>query len=768
MLPGYEWEQRKGMTALTASAVASGLRFKSLCQFRDLRGDTDLLIAHTYDASGGEDLYKGSALPPSAITWSKIYDLTASCTKCQYANVAKAVIISNTKDFLIWRGNTYFPTGVWKYNSATTNYTLFADELFDSDTTTSMAISGLNTDEFVYLLSDMPLDTITVTMGSLNDEVAAMDVEDFNGAWASVASLTDGTETGGDTALGQSGDITWTPGGDEVKTNVEGVPGYAYRISFDAVLANPCTITGISVHAPIGTVSNIWNSMTEACTGCYVYDGTVHTDYVAYVNNTVESQYMDLSGVTTTDKVYVGFVTRVNKVMFYMAADGMNTDAVNLTAVKYHNAAGAATTVGTVTDTTKVGSDIFAQKGYFSWTDPGKTNEKMTIIGGDEVPMYWYEITVSAALVDPTYVYFIRGYPIVEDPDPSRGVFAFKRRCWQIAPRNRENMVRFSAQDLPNTWNGSDSGYIAFGERPLAVAAPFYNETLLYADTEMWMLQGNSPGNFGRLRLSAKVGTNSAESVVNIESGVIVADTLKVVVAWQYFDGFWMFDGVRVWKISAPDIDSFFDPDHDDYIPQAYLDQTYGEYDYASQTVRWAVYSGSGATTPTKVIVMHFPTLNFGIFDYATDIDAMLSVVNTKYYLVGGGHSDGRFYQLDSGVTDLLAGTATAVDAFIVTRDEFLGYSSGLRQRLMTIWHEATTAGGQIEIDEYPDGSKTPQNIAKQNMSVKGKIFGALQRTLKLFGGQKTTKFRIRNRSKNARMKLLGISTTVDEGRENE
>jgi hypothetical protein len=309
---------------------------------------------------------------------------------------------------------------------------------------------------------------------------------------------------------------------------------------------------------------------------------------------------------------------------------------------------------------------------------------------------------------------------------------------------------------------------MAFGERPLHGAAPFYNETLLYADTEMWMLQGNSPTNFGRLRLSAKVGTNSPESVVNIESGVIVADTLKVVVAWQFFDGFWMFDGVRVWKISAPDIDTFFDPDHEDYIPQAYLDQTFGEYDYATQTVRWAVYSGSGATTPTKVIVMHFPTLNFGIFDYATDIDAMLSVVNGRYYLVGGGHADGRFYQLDSGVTDLLNTVATAVDAFVITRDEFMGYSTGLRQRLMTIWHEAQAAGGQIEIDEYPDGSKTPQNVAKGSMSVKGKIFGALQRTLKVFSGQKTTKFRIRNRSKNARMKLLGMSTTVDKGRENE
>ncbi len=970
MIPGFEWEQRKGMAALTAAAIVSGLEFKSMVQYRDLRGDTDVIIAHTYDGTGGEDLYQGSALPPNAITWTKQYDLTASCTKCQFAVSSKALIIANSKDFLIWRGVEHFPTGVWKYTNANTAYTLFAEELFDDDTATNMPIDSFTTDDEILVLSDMPLDKISPIIGDVNATVSELEVyvwigswqllhpyggifsdgswdehdgSDFTGwqdddsgngvsslvtfdgftcfkldngsagagndaershdpqgggswpddmswtiriyhaalgtladgdgfefvaddgssqhtlmfctdglfAWDGAAfnevgtdivevatwqtwtivsdfgpdtmsiylegvlvesgidvsqnavnaakmryrsngdttanrityvnttvcgtgtvnwnddQFVDGTDSGGAT-MAQTGDITWLVRTDEVKTDVQGIPGYAYKLKVLTALDSSVTITGLSVHAPMGPVANIWNSQWEPPTGCYLNDGTDNTDYTAYVNNTVESQYMDLSGVTTTDKIYIGFVVRVNKILFWPAAVGKNTNNVAITAVKYHNAAGVATTVGTVTDTTTTASKLFSQHGYFSWVAPGEASEKMTIIGGDNTPMFWYEITIDAALVDPTFIYYIRGVPVTKDPDPSRGVFAYKRRVWQIAPRNLENKVRYSAQDLPNTWNGVDSGYMAFGERPLWAAAPFYNETLLFADTEMWMLQGNSPSNFGRLRLSGKIGTNAPESVVNIESGVIVADSLKVVVAWQFFDGFWMFDGVRVWKISAPDIDSFFDPDHDDYIAEAYLDQTYGEYDFASQTVRWAVYSGSGATSPTKVVVMHFPTLHFGIFDYATDISAMLSVVNNKYYLVGGGHSDGRFYQLDSGLTDLLSGTATAVDAWVITRDEFLGYGDGLRQRLMSIWHEAESTGGQLELDEYPDGSKTPQNIAKSSLTVKGKIFGALQRTLKFFPGQKTTKFRIRNRSKNARMKILGHSTTVDKGRANE
>lgn len=968
MQPGYSWKQRKGMSALTASAVASGLRFKSMVQFRDLKGNTDVVLAHTYDSSGGEDIYQGSALPPNAITWSKKYDLTASCEKAQWANVASALLMANDKDFLIWRGNSHFPTGVWKYNSTAAVNTLFADELFDSDTSTEMPLDGLNVDEYALIVSEMPIDKITTIGGDLNTALSTLAVYVWTGSWeiiepawvrsdaalldddmsdlsswvdgdavngdssqteyngretmkldsgtaaggtfalrsqdvgsfaagASVTlrlnhaalgtqgnndhfnceiqdgtnkcvfictteglfvydgaswnevgtdivdvgvwtewtfivaadfstvaiykdgslqaaaqdcsyaaagtdgmitlkqngattsnrityvdickaddgdftsdsgdSFSDGTATGG-ASLAQSGDITWTARTDEVKTDVDGVPGYAYKLQWSTVLDNPTSITGLTVHSPMASVKNIWDGMYIHAAGATVDDGTDFTDYTAYVNNLVESQFMDLAGVTTTDKVYVGFNERVNKIIFHMASDGKNTNSATLVAVKYHNASGAATTVGTVTDTTTTNGKVFSQKGYMSWIDPGWQNEKMTVIGGDLEPMYWYEITVSAALVDPTSVYYIQGVPIAKDPDPSRGVFAYKRRAWQIAPRNKENAVRYSGQDLPNVWNGVDSGYVFFGERPLNSAGAFYNESILYADTEMWMLQGNSPTNFGRIRLSSKIGNVSPESLVAIESGVIVQDSLKVVLAWFFYDGIWMFDGVRIWKISAPDIDSFFDPDHDDYINPDYIDQTSGEYDFRTQCVMWNVYSGSAASTPTKTLVMHFPSLNFGIFDYATDIDAMLSVINKRYYTIAGGHSDGRVYQLDSGTTDLLNGTATAVDAYVITKDEFLSYSDGLRQRLSSIWAEAQAAGGQLELDQYPDGSETPQNVAKQSMTVTGKIFGILQRPLKMFSGQKTVKFRIRNRSKNARMNLLGYSTTVDRGRSDE
>jgi hypothetical protein len=175
------------------------------------------------------------------------------------------------------------------------------------------------------------------------------------------------------------------------------------------------------------------------------------------------------------------------------------------------------------------------------------------------------------------------------------------------------------------------------------------------------------------------------------------------------------------------------------------------------------VYSGSSASTPTKTLVLHFPTLHFGVYDYATDIDALVPCFNNRYYLCAGGHSDGRFYYLDSGTTDLSGGAATAVTAYIITRDEFLNYSEGTRQRLISVWAESQGEGGNLEVDMYPDGSTTPQPVGEMSLINKGKIFKVFQKVLKLFSGQRSVKFRIQNKSTNARMNLIGRSVGVDK-----
>jgi hypothetical protein len=262
------------------------------------------------------------------------------------------------------------------------------------------------------------------------------------------------------------------------------------------------------------------------------------------------------------------------------------------------------------------------------------------------------------------------------------------------------------------------------------------------------------------------VGISAPHSLISIESGAPVGDKIKVVLGWFFYDGIWLFDGTRIWKVSDPDVSSFFDPDHVDYINMDYMDQTQGEYDFETQCAYWIVYSGSGQTTPNKVIIMHFPTMSFGVYDYGVDIGAICSVINTKYYLLAGGDACGRFFQLNSGTVDRDSANAeVAVDAYVTTRDMAASFSDGMKNRLFSVWTESQADGGQIEVDQYPDGSDTPQPVGKASLRTLGKIASIFQWPLKVWKKQALVKFRIRNRSKNARMNLIGHSTTMDKGR---
>ena len=971
LTPGYGWKQRKGMTALTASAVATGLRFKSAIQFRTLDGSTDCLLAHTYDSTNGERIMKGSALPPNSITWSEMYDLTAGCEIAQWANVANAIVVATGEDFIIWLGEEHKPTGIFYFDETVGNYINYYDEVTDGDTATSMPLNSFDAgNDFWYAISEMPVTDVMATVGNTNSNNAVLVGYFWNGSgWSQImaangcGAMTDGTEDSqlreefegtvidtskwtesdasgklsqdndlvfvpdtdstsaqiysqgkvdlvgdfdivchvtvgtdtpntpsgyndfrfyvkgmvvsnndgyvgrqwttstrrhysdiriggvrqdeGWTEIAQSnGELTWyyrftrisnslvayegepgdwteiarddtwttenvqvvcyfncqkeaswdgnahvhwiregtslntagkntisweTAPSTELPTSLEGIPGYVYKFGYTNDLDASVDIQEVGLYSPWNPVGNLWDGSKTFVTGCYVYDGTKYKDYTAYVNNDVEAQGAVLNGATTSYRLFVGSPYRLSGIEFYPASDEQNTQNAQVDAVYYHNAGAAETAVSSFEDGTLAGTAGFGQKGTITWLDPGKENEKPVTVGGDTSPMYWYIFEWDATLSDPTTLYRIRGIPIGEAILPSKGVLAFKRRVWQIAPSGEENAVRFSAANLPTVWNGLDSGYIYFGERPLVAAVSLYNEAMVFADTEIWMIKGSTRSHFERLRLSGTIGCSAVNSIVTVESGILVDEKIKNVVTWFFADGIWVFDNSRIWKISAPDIDSFFDPLHEDYINPAYLDQTYGTYDHESQTAQWIVYSGASATTPTKVIVMHFPSMWYGIYEYGTEISCILPVINDRYYTVGGAFDTGKFFRLYDGITDLDdSGNTVAVDAYAVTRDMFISVSDGMRQRLLSVWAESAAAGGMIELDEYPDGSVTPQNIGKRSMTWLGKLFGVFQRNLKVFSGQKTTKFRVRNRSKNARMVLIGHSTTADRGRAEE
>lgn len=773
MTPGFQWKQRKGQSELTTSAVASGLKFKSLFHFAKLDGTTDVVLAHVYDSVNGDRIMYSSALPPNTCTWTALFTLTSGCSTCQFSQMENQVLIANNKEFLIWRGTSHKPTAVYKYLNTGTAYINCFDEMTDGKSGTTMSLNSMGTSDAIYICSDQPLNTITFTVSSANSNSSTMTVKRWTGsAWSSVT-ITDGTAVSGAT-LGQTGSVTWTAATDEFKHIIQGLQGYWYQVTVGSALDSSVSVSAITVHSPMARVRDIWNSDYSPIVGAKLYDGTNYGDCIDRVCARIESLHIPLDAATTSYKLYLGFVEPVNNIFLQLVPDQINSVAATLT-VKYFKNDGSWTAVSDQSDGTSVSSKTLAQSGTVSWKAPGTvvdgvytSDEKPYKFSGDLVPLYWYEFTWSATLSATVSLYFAQAVRVCEDPEYSFGVASWKGRAWQVAPLNAENGLRYSAYMLPNTWNGSDSGYIYLGDRPLKRALRFYNELLVFADRELWLVQGSTPDNFGKLLLSGQIGTCAPMSVVMVETGVQVGDTYKVVVVWLTYDGFYMFDGVKWFKISSPDVDCYFNPDYSECINPSYLSSTYGGYDYENQCVFWLVYSGASQTTPNKVIVLNFPTMRFGVYDYETEISSVAPVANGRYYLVGGGNASGKFYLLNSTNTDVnSSGVAQTVTAYITTRDIWNEFDEGLHQRHLSTVMDAQS-GGLVQIDEYPDGSETPLKVTRQKMVAFGRDFVEIPIALKDWPNQLTTKYRFLNQSQGKRMNPYGLAVRIDESRSEE
>lgn len=767
MLPGYEWRKRKGQSELTTSAIASSLEFKSMFQFTQLNVDGDYILAHTDDPTNGDRIRRASALPPTTgITWVDEYTLDPDGNPAQFAQVGDAVVVANDKEFLIWRGESHFPTGVWRWDNSASIYIDYWDEMTDDRATTILDMSNFPTADRIHIMADMPIKRVIITVGNPNSAGATLSVYSYQtGGYTIVGGLADFTSVAG-RSLSVSGQVTWNLTGNEQQTVIDGQAGFAIYLTWNNVLDASCDITGIAIETEWGEVQDVWDGTPTDPTGAYVTaDDVTFEDYLAKVLNTAISDYLDAGGLTTSGYVYVGFNRQVNSIEFWPDPDNAQANNSSVSNVWYWSNTGAWTAVTGLVDTTEAGNASWTQKGTISWDPVDQDVEKTRLISGDINPWYWYRIRWDANFSVEARIYRITGTPSPRRIDPCYGVVTHKRRAWQIAPIRRRNMVRFSADGLPNTFNGGDSGYVQFGERPLLAGLAFFNELILWADREMWMLQGDSPANFGRMKLSSRVGIDAPHSAVAIESGVIDTRNIRrITLAW-FFQGIWFFDGIRWWVISSPDIDSFFEPTHEDYINPDYRDRTYGDYDLETECTYWVVYSGTNQTTPNKVIVLHIPTLSYGIFQYNTPISSILSAFNRRFYLVGGGYSSGKHYLLNDSDADVDAtGTAVAIDAYMITKDMWAQYDHGLKQRIFSLVVESQDAG-MVELDEYPDGSKTPQAAGKLKQTALGKTLVDVQWPLKEYSGQLTTKFRIRHRSLDDPFIPYGYSTTWDEDR---
>jgi hypothetical protein len=127
---------------------------------------------------------------------------------------------------------------------------------YDGDTTSEEWME-IQTDDFLYIGHGTKFNKVTVTVGGTpNDIASVMTAQYFNGsAWTAV-SITDSTDSSGDT-LKTSGDIIFTIPNDWEATTVNSTETYWIRLDFSVNLSTAFSITEITVTRSNNQVLNI-------------------------------------------------------------------------------------------------------------------------------------------------------------------------------------------------------------------------------------------------------------------------------------------------------------------------------------------------------------------------------------------------------------------------------------------------------------------------------------------------------------------------------
>jgi len=129
---------------------------------------------------------------------------------------------------------------------------------------TTQAFNSFLTTDFLYLITDQPINRFYVDVTNTNSTVSVMMVKYYNSAYTD-ASITDGTASGGAT-LAQDGEVTWTLPTDEVTGTLTigdtDFVGFIYQITVSA-----------SLDATVSVVE--LNLGYQNTTGAYIEPGTL-------------------------------------------------------------------------------------------------------------------------------------------------------------------------------------------------------------------------------------------------------------------------------------------------------------------------------------------------------------------------------------------------------------------------------------------------------------------------------------------------------------
>lgn len=480
--------------------------------------------------------------------------------------------------------------GFFSYDSSEAGYNDFSRLVTDGRSDTEAIMVGAASDK-AYVITEERISGLSFVLGStVNSNDVALTVKAWrSGAWAAVSSLTDNTDSSGSMAI--SGTVTWTASALDEMRAFYGIEGYVYELSWDGATSNSVDVVSINCIMAATRMTNKWNGEMDWVTGCRFFDQSAgeYKECLGKVTNESDSMYIDISEMTTADFIYIKTPEPAGIFGLAIATGYTNTADAQIDQIDYWDGDSWNAITTNIADMTLdvTGDTSFSQTGTVFF-DASAITPHRRIFQGDNNPGYWYRLSVDATLSTDVRVYAVL-YGAFPDTLPTYdGCVEFKGRLFLWGDPEFPNRLRFSAKDAPFTFCGADSGYTdPFGAKDkILCAIKFYNELIVWKETSVWLLEGDSPATFGTLKITDKVGLASPKTAVVAEVGfpAIHREEPMTIAIWQDIDGVYTFDGRKTKKESL-NVNHYFNPEYTEFIGatnltslQAGVDRTNNEY----------------------------------------------------------------------------------------------------------------------------------------------------------------------------------------------
>jgi len=769
--PGFR--KRPGQRKLHSTADGTN-KVMTLFQFEKTR----VTDSHFFAQMSDGDVLEATNDPPTVTTGafgSEAFDGSTGQIKASWAVLNDLMVHSNGADqHQIYGGSGSYVEKFLVVNETAAIPTLpeygldYRVEVSDGLTSTVAVLDSLgdlaNDYECIFIRTPVPVKSLTFTFQAVNGTAAELNANYWknDNTWAAL-SITDGTETGGDTTFAQNGTVSWTPPSDEIPRYMFGGTGFWYQIYLSSGdnLDAEVEISAVTWAADFQDIQNVWDAAPVYAIEVLV-EGT--TQWEVYASTAV-----DIDSLTSGKKIMIASSDPIEGI--YIDPGGTpNATGTALTSLKYWTGTAWAS-VGTVTD----GTNGMSNAGWLTFP---RTSAQPRQFETSQYYAYWYELIWDSAIAADTVI-AIQVMPHFDIDDFGSAGYvssAWKdRMCYTFDLYGAYLYV--SSTSGPMILNGTDYGILQAGDgrsnRVLAMAQ-FKNELIAWQEEKgtdggcTTLFEGYSPTTFGRLLLSSKIGIMNADSFAVVDGVMTATETgeeAKTLVFWLSRYGVCVSDGKNV-SIISDDIQNYFDPTESEAIRRGYEDEMWLAYDSAFNVIRVGLVSGSSATVPNVFPVFDLVDKEWSFDVLGQELSCMAECASAASFSeggttydppvvqVGGGTDDGTVYHLNYGKDDV----STAIESYVDVNLQIGGEWMELRE---LIFRCKVQAAGNVEISTWNNGVA---DLSDQAKAMTAEATSQTTRRHRISLGGNSDHFRIRFKHDTAaqEMKLYDMALTLN------